>query len=118
MKQLPTTKSPRQEMSRVRGRPGKSTRSNKANEPNAPKRLICELEKSRWVRPKTDGITTAARTDRSTAKSPGSFALTHPAALDHERSCACVCGVAALVIGSRASRSGAGPVGKSQTYPR
>ena len=66
------------------GRPGKSTRSNRANEPNAPKRLICGLVKTRYVRPNTEGMTTAARTDRLTARRSGSLALTHSEAV-HER---------------------------------
>ena len=57
--------------------PGKSTRSSKANEPNAPKRLTCGFENSAWVRAKTVGMMTAALIDRLTARRSGSFLRTH-----------------------------------------
>ena len=60
-----------------RGRPGKSTRSRSANEPKAANRLTWGLEKRRWVRPKTSGTRTAARTDRLSARSSGSLARNH-----------------------------------------
>ena len=84
-KQPPTKKRATYETRRARGRPGKSTRSNRANEPNAPKRLTCGLENNRWVRPKTEGMTTAARPERRMARRPGSFLLTHAAAIDDAR---------------------------------
>src|ERR1700722_13736595 len=72
-------------MRRVRGRPGKSTRRSKANEPKAPKRLSCALEDTTWAIAKTEGMTTAALAERLMAKKSGSFALTHPAMPDHNR---------------------------------
>ena len=38
----------------MRGRPGNSTRSRRANDPKAPNRLTCGLEKRAWVMAKTD----------------------------------------------------------------
>jgi hypothetical protein len=68
----------------VRRLPRKSTSRSSAKEPKAATRPTCaELEKSRWARAKTSGQTTAARTERLTASSPGSLALTQPMALDH-----------------------------------
>ena len=78
MKQTPTTKRPAYDSSRMRGRPGKSTSNRRANAPKAAKRLVWALEKRRWVRPNTRGMKTAARTERFTARRPGSFFLTHP----------------------------------------
>ncbi len=66
--------------------PGKSTRSNKANEPNAPKRLTCGFANSAWVRAKTVGMMTAALIDRLTARRSGSFLRTHRPRTDHGRS--------------------------------
>ena len=63
--------------------PGKSTRSKRANEPNAPKRLTCGFENSTWVRAKTVGMMTAALIDRLTARRSGSFLPTHRPNADH-----------------------------------
>ena len=105
----------------MRGRPGKSTRSSRANEPKAPKRLTCGFENSRWVSPKTEGMTTAARIDRLTARKSGSFALTHPATPDHNRRRAGFGGDVTSLIGP-SPIADAAPVGehrpyRSQNYP-
>ena len=58
------------------------------------------MEKSTWVRPKTKGMTTAARTDRVTATSPGSFALTHAATFAERLGRTGVGGVLAVIGGT------------------
>ena len=64
-------------------RPVNSTRRSSANEPNAANRATCGFENTSWVRAKTDGITTAARTERLTTRSSGSLDCSHRATLDH-----------------------------------
>ena len=62
----------------MRGRPGKSTRSNRANEPNAANRLDLRVGEEHVGEAEAPrAVTTAARTERLSARSPGSFVLNH-----------------------------------------
>ncbi len=70
----------------MRARPWKSTRRRSAKHPKAANRLTWGLSKTTCVNPKAAGMTTAARSDRLTARAPGSFAANHRASLDPGRS--------------------------------
>jgi hypothetical protein len=61
------------------------------------------------------GMTTAARIDRLIARNPGSFALTHVAALDQDNWCDAAWEVVASVTESIASHSGVEP--ESGSHP-
>ena len=51
-------------MRRAWGRPVNSTSRRSANEPKAPNRPTCGFEKAAWAMANTNGITTAALTER------------------------------------------------------
>src|SRR5208283_10441 len=60
--------------------PVNSTRRRRANEPKAANRLTWGSEKATWAMAKTEGITTAARTERLTTSRSGSLDLSQPRA--------------------------------------
>jgi hypothetical protein len=70
-----TSQSTVYETRRFRVLPLNSTRSSKAKDPNAAKRPTCGFEDTARATAKTVGMTMAARTDRFTTRSCGSFDL-------------------------------------------
>jgi hypothetical protein len=101
----------------VRVKPGKSTKSKRANEPKAPNRLICGLENSTWVRPKTAGMTTAALIDRWRMTGPGAFTPNQgPRAAHGRRGVGAAASLVIVCAGPVMRRWRSGRA--SRTYPR
>ena len=84
-------------------RPVNSTRSRSAKEPKAPNSPTWGSENNPWARAKTDGITTAARTERLTTRSSGSFDCSHRVTRERVEVPAGAGGAAASVMSPHAS---------------